>query len=132
MSNGFNKIDSLLKKYEYFFRDKSDLTKKEIVFAKAISSHISFSQSEVEDLMYVARKVWSERQYLFGSNTSYENIILAIVLKVCTSYKEGSDDIRSLTEYMYGDNAKKNMTSIYRCHDILNDLLPELNFHVDL
>jgi hypothetical protein len=99
---------------------------------KILSTIFDLSQIEEEELKQIAEYTWKSRQYLFGTNTSYENVLLGITLKVIednrnydeTIYGNSSEKILSFLEKMNKEYFEKNRISVYNVYQTVKELFP--------
>lgn len=107
------------------------LSLEEYTFLLTTVTNFRFQPIEAERLLYIATEIWPERQTFFGTNIGYEVIILGIALKVSKEFIRIANTTAEKLDYFikmyYPDNAKKNLISVYRACEIVEDIIDGKN-----
>jgi hypothetical protein len=91
MSFKEEKLKWKLKNYKSRSSGKYGLGADPSNFLDLIGDRFYLSEDERELIGRKAKLVWSDRQFLFGTNTSYENILLGITLYFFEFWLKGSE-----------------------------------------
>jgi len=107
------------------------LDKEVEFFLTEIYQFFNMGEHEKEEISKKAKLIWPNRQYIFGTNTTYENILLGIALEVLennrpwftlTNSGEGAESMSDFIKQMDEGKYTKNLMSICINYDITKDI----------
>lgn len=128
---GKKELERKLKWYNNQIIGEYDIGKEASNYLDIIAQSFNLAEHEKDELMQKAKLVWPDRQWLFGTNTCYENILLGIALKLLEKYRSDHisnyagnyrQHISNFIKDMNEDNFKKNQISVYNVYQIVTDL----------
>ncbi|MBP2030662.1 hypothetical protein J2755_001610 [Methanohalophilus levihalophilus] len=118
-----NNIRRLDKQYGYITADETATEREVREFTESLLSALEIHKSQLDYIFILARKVWKDRQTLFGTNTRYEYIIIAIAMKTMKDGVRKNDidssheKVSELVKDVFEKNYRKHITSIYVVYD---------------
>ncbi|WP_129596552.1 hypothetical protein [Methanohalophilus profundi] len=124
------RIEWILARYYSQLKDYG-LGKEAEFFLTEIYQFFNMGEHEKEEISKKAKLVWLNRQYIFGTNTTYENILLGMALEVLennrprftlTNSYEGPESMSDFIRQMDKEKYNKNLISICINYDITKDI----------